>query len=222
VTGADQLKAVDGLSLSAEHRAALCPGEAVTDENGKLHHLPRFFFEVPSWEEAHSLRLATHFSLSELITVDAREANLLLRTFPHYAPCAIVALARYLEDLRREVDAPVFISANGGYRSPSHRINRGASLHSWGTAADIYRIGDTYLDDEKSIARYAEIAASLGAEVRVRRYKDGDDHLQVDLGYLTIVPRGCSESQKKIEARPADIVTFRRRGPSSAWKRSSA
>jgi hypothetical protein len=188
------VKAVDGLSLSAEHRAALRPGEAVTDENGTLHHLPRFFFEVPSWEEAHSLRVASHFALSELIMVDSREAELLLQTFPHYVPCAILALARYLEDFRREVDAPVFISANGGYRSPAHRANKGVSLHSWGTAADIYRVGDTYLNDEKSIARYAEIAVSLGTEVRVRAYGEGDDHLQVDLGYLTIIPRECSES----------------------------
>jgi len=194
MTKPEGLRAVDGLMLSAEHRAALRPGEAVTDENGSRHHLPRFFFEVPSWEEAHTIRVATHFTLSELITVDSREAELLLRTFPHYVPCATLALARYLEDFRREVDAPVFISANGGYRSPAHRINKGASLHSWGTAADIYRIGDTYLDDEKSIARYAEIAVSLGAEVRVRPYQRGDDHLQVDLGYLTIVPRECSES----------------------------
>ena len=194
MTGPEELKAVDGLKLSAEHRAALRPGETVADENETLHHLPRFFFEVPTWEEARSLRVATHFTLSELITVDSREADLLLRTFPHYVPCAILALARYLEDFRREVDAPVFISANGGYRSPSHRINRGVSLHNWGTAADIYRVGDTYLDDEKSITRYAAIAASLGAEVFVRPYKEGDDHLQVDLGYLTLVPRECSES----------------------------
>jgi hypothetical protein len=194
VTGPAELRAIDGLSLSPEHRAALRPGEAVTDENGKLHHLPRFFFEVPSWEEAHSLRVASHFALSELITVDSREAELLLRTFPHHVPCAILALARYLEDFRRQVDAPVFVSANGGYRSPAHRINRGTSLHNWGTAADIFRVGDTYLNDEKSIARYGEIAASLGAEVHVRAYKEGDDHLQVDLGYLTIVPRECSES----------------------------
>ena len=187
------MKAVDGLSLSAAHRAALRPGEAVTDENGNVHHLPRFFFEVPSWEEAHTLRVATHFTLSELITVDSREAELLLRTFPHYVPCAILALARYLEDFRREVDAPVFISANGGYRSPAHRINQGVAIHCWGTAADIYRVGDTYLDDEKSINRYAEIAASLGGEVCVRAYQSGDDHLQVDLGYLNIVPRECSE-----------------------------
>lgn len=188
------LRAVDGLSLSAEHRAALRPGEAVTAEDGTLHHLPRFFFEVPSWEEAHSLPIAAHFALSELITVDSHEADLLLRTFPHYVPCAILALARYLEDFRREVNAPVFVSANGGYRSPAHRANRGVSLHNWGTAADIYRVGDTYLNDEKTIARYAGIAGSLGAEVFVRPYKDGDDHLQVDLGYLTLVPRECSES----------------------------
>jgi hypothetical protein len=193
VTGPAELRAVDGLSLSPEHRAALRPGEAVTDEKGNLHHLPRFFFEVPSWEEAHSLRVASHFTLSELITVDSREAELLLRTFPHYVPCAILALARYLEDFRRQVDAPVFVSANGGYRSPSHRINRGTSLHNWGTAADIFRVGDTYLNDEKSITRYGEIAASLGAEVHVRACKEGDDHLQVDLGYLTLVPRECSE-----------------------------
>jgi hypothetical protein len=194
VTSPNELRPVDGLTLSAEHRAALRPGEAVTADDGTLHRLPRFFFEVPSWEEAHSLRVASHFALSELITVDSREADLLLRTFPHYVPCAILALARYLEDFRREVDAPVFVSANGGYRSPSHQINQEVSLHSWGTAADIYRVGDCYLNDEKSITRYAGIAASLGAEVFVRPYKEGDDHLQVDLGYLTLVPRQCSES----------------------------
>ena len=194
MSGLAELRAVDGLTLSAEHRAALRPGEAVTDANEKVHHLPRFFFEVPTWEEAHSLRVASHFALSELITVDSREAELLLQTFPHYVPCAILALARYLEDFRRQVDAPVFVSANGGYRSPAHRINRGLTLHNWGTAADIYRVGDTYLNDEKSIVRYGEIAASLGAEVHARAYKAGDDHLQVDLGYLTIVPRECSES----------------------------
>ena len=195
MTAVAELRPVDGLTLSPEHRAALRPGEAVTDEQGAVHHLPRFFFQVPTWEEAHALRVASHFALSELITVDSREARLLLRKFPHHVPCAILALARYLEDFRRAADAPVFVSANGGYRSPSHRSNNGrVSLHSWGTAADIYRVGDTYLNDEKSIARYSEIAAALGTDVRVRAYKEGDDHLQVDLGYLTVVPRECSES----------------------------
>jgi hypothetical protein len=194
MTVANQLRAVDALTLSIEHQAAFRPGKAITGENGVVHHLPRFFFEVPSWKEARALRVAAHFTLSELITVDSREAPLLLRQFPHYVPCAILALARYLEDFRREVDAPVFISVNGGYRSPAHRINRGVPLHCWGTAANIYRVGDTYLDDEKSIVRHAEVAARLGAEARVRDYQPGDDHLHVDLGYLTIVPRECSES----------------------------
>jgi len=111
-------------------------------------------------------------------------------------PDAAVANAQALHDLENGATGLtlVFASANGGYRSPAHRVNRGVSLHNWGTAADIYRVGDTYLNDEKSIVRYAGIAASLGAEVRVRSSKEGDDHLQVDLGYLTLVPRECSES----------------------------
>jgi hypothetical protein len=194
MTAASSLTAVDGLTLSAEHRQAFRPGEAVTDADGRVRHLPRFFFAIPSWQEAHSLRVASHFALSELITVDSREAELLLAAFPHHVPCAILALARYLEDFRREVDAPVFVSANGGYRSPAHRLDKTPTLHQWGTAADIYRVGDVYLNDEKSIGRYAAIAASLGAEVYVRPYAEGDDHLHVDLGYLTLVPRECSES----------------------------
>jgi len=194
VTSAVELQPIDGFHLSAEHRAALRPGEPIADKQGRIHYLPRFFFQVPSWEEARALRVAAHFKLSELMTVDSRESDLLLRMFPHHVPCAILALARYLEDLRREVDAPVFVSANGGYRSPAHRVNRRIGTHSWGTAADIYRIGDTYLEDEKSIARYAQVAASLGAEVYVRPYAEGDDHLHVDLGFLNLVPRECSEA----------------------------
>src|SRR5437763_13888969 len=173
----EALRAIDGLRLSEEYRTLLRPAETETDVLGNVHRLPRFFYEISSWQEAQETRLAPHFTLAELMLVDCREATLLLTQFPHYVPCAIVVLARFLEDFRREVDAPVFISANGGYRSPAHSSNKGVSLHNWGTAADIYRVGDTYLDDEKSIARYAEIAGSLGAEVRVRPYQAGDDHL---------------------------------------------
>ena len=49
-------------------------------------------------------------------------------------PCAIVLLARLLEEFRREIDASVFISANGGYRSPAHQIGGAKSIHAWGTA----------------------------------------------------------------------------------------
>ena len=191
-------RAIDGLKLPAEHRALLRPGEAESDSHGNLHHLPRFFYEVASWQEAHEIRLAPHFKLAELMTVDCREAELLLREFPHYVPCAIVLLARFLEDFRREVDAPVFVSANGGYRSPAHQIGGAKSIHAWGTAADIYRVGDTFLDDTKSIEKYGAIAVSLSPVVLVRPFGSGageaDDHLHLDLGFLTLTPRQCSET----------------------------
>ena len=130
--------------------------------------------------------------------VDCREADVLLREFPHYVPCAILLLARFLEDFRREVDGPVFVSANGGYRSPAHQIGEGKSVHAWATAADIYRIGDTFLDDAKSIERYGVIAALLSPAVFVRPFGSGlgetDDHLHLDIGFVTLTPRGCSEA----------------------------
>src|SRR6184192_3821395 len=144
------LRAVDGLDLPDEYRGLLRPYEAETDFQGNVHKLPRFFYEIRSWQEAHHVRLAPHFTLAEVMLVDCREARLLLSEFPHYVPCAIILLARFLEDFRREVDAPVFISANGGYRSPAHQITAGKSIHAWGTGANIYRIGDTFLSDAKS------------------------------------------------------------------------
>lgn len=189
------LRAVDGLKLSQEHRELLRPGEPVQGADGNLHPLPRFFFEAGSWADAHEICLAAHFKLSELITVDCREADLLLRTFPHYVPCAIATLATYLELFRREADAPVFVGANGGYRSPAHQLSGAKTAHSWATAADVYRVGDTYLDDEKAIAKYARIAEGLGPEVFVKPYLDGDDHLHFDFGFITVIPRECSEAR---------------------------
>ena len=111
------LRPIDGLRLAEEYRVLLRPDESEAGANGTVHRLPRFFYEIGSWEEAHEIRLAPHFTLAELMLVDCREARLLLSQFPHYVPCAILLLARFLEAFRREVDAPVFISANGGYRS---------------------------------------------------------------------------------------------------------
>ncbi len=148
------LRAVDGLDLPDEYRyrGLLRPGEAETDFLGNVHHLPRFFYEIRSWQEAHEVRLAPHFKLAELILVDCREAGPLLTQFPHYVPCAIVLLARFLEDFRREVDAPVFVSANGGYRSPAHQIGGAKSIHAWGTAANVYRVGDRISQQNGAVA----------------------------------------------------------------------
>jgi hypothetical protein len=194
----DLLRPIDGLRLAEEYRALLRPGEIEADSNGTVHRLPRFFYEIGSWEEAHEIRLTPHFTLAELMLVDCREARLLLSQFPHYVPCGIVLLARFLEDFRREVDAPVFISANGGYRSPAHRIGGAKSIHAWGTAANIYRVGDTFLSDAKSNGKYRAVAASLSPAVFVRAFgRDKGqtaDHLHIDLGYAGLTPRECSEA----------------------------
>jgi len=192
------LRPIDGLRLAEDYRALLRPGEREAGANGTVHRLPRFFYEIGSWEEAREIRLAPHFALAELMFVDCREARLLLSQFPHYVPCAILLLARFLEDFRREADAPVFISANGGYRSPAHQIGGAKSIHAWGTAANIYRIGDTFLCDTKSIEKYRTIAASLSPAVFVRPFgrekAQTSDHLHIDLGYARLTPRECSEA----------------------------
>src|SRR5882672_12806126 len=192
------MRAIDAFNLPAEYRALLRPAEAETDFRGYVHLLPRFFYEIGSWEEAHEIRFAPHFTLAELMLVDCREARLLLNQFPHYVPCAIVLLARLLEDFRHEVGAPVFISANGGYRSPAHQIGGAKSIHAWGTAANIYRIGDTFLCDTKSVEKYRTIAASLSPAVFVRPFGrekgQTSDHLHIDLGYANLTPRECSEA----------------------------
>jgi hypothetical protein len=192
------LRAIDGLDLPKEYRASLRPGETETDSSDNVHRLPRFFYEVRSWQEAQELRVAPHFTLAELMLVDCREARLLLSQFPHYVPCAIVILARLLEDFRHEVGAPVFIAANGGYRSPAHQIGGAKSIHAWGTAANIYRIGDTFLTEARSIEKYGAIAASLSPAVCVRPFGsepgETNDHLHIDLGFVTVTPRECSEA----------------------------
>ena len=70
-------------------------------------------------------------------------------------------------------------------------------VHTWGTGADIYRVGDRYLDDRESIEKYGQIFATLGAEVYVAPYGSGegetDDHLHVDIGYVSITPRKMGE-----------------------------
>lgn len=186
------LRVVDGLRLEKSLRAALRPGESLCDARGRARRLPRYFYEIPSWDTALETRLTPHFDLWEFIHTDVREA-LQLRTFPRYVPCAIALLAACLEQFREAVGTYVHIAANGGYRSPSHRLTINASLHSWGTAVNIYRIGDTFLDDRESIEKYAQVAREVLPGVWTAPYGDGpdlaDDHLHLDMGYVVAVPR---------------------------------
>ena len=195
---ARDLPVVDGLRLPSELRALLRPDELVSDRFGHTHRLPRFFYEVRSWSQAKELPLTPHIRLSELLVVDCREAPRLLEDFPHYVPCAVSLLGRVLEDFRVKSNAPLFIAANGGYRSPAHRLSSVAGPHQWAGAADIYRIGDTLLNNQPAIEKYAALARELAPELNVLPFGhqagETDDHLHFDLGYVHLVPGGCDES----------------------------
>ena len=194
----EPLQVVDGLTLSAEHRRLLRPGEAMTNAAGRTHFLPRFFYRIESWDAAKERRMAECFTFAELMAVDCREASGLLHALPHYVPCAVAVLGRFLQAFRERVEAPVFIAINGGYRSPAHAQTRHATPHLWAAAANIYRIGDTFLDDEKDIEKYGRIAESIAPGVHAKPFGHGrgetDDHLHLDLGYVTCVPRDFDEA----------------------------
>lgn len=190
------LPVVDGLSIGAPHRSLLMAGAVVRDPRGRARRLPRFFYVVDSWATALATQVTPHFGLWEFMDVDVYEP-LPLRTFPRYVPCAVTMLAAHLEVLRCQIGLPVKISANGGYRSPSHGRSRPESTHSWGTAANIFRIGDEYVDNRETIERYAALAVSVLPTFRARPFGadrgSADDHLHLDVGYVLSVPADAPE-----------------------------
>ena len=194
----EPLPIVDGLTLSPDLRAILRPNEPMKDYEGVVHILPRFFYYVADWNQAKLTKLTPYFTLAELIAVDLREASALVGDVPHYIPCGISVLARYLDELRQRVGAPVSVAVNGGYRSPGHAFSTAASPHLWGTAANIYRVGDTLLDHQKVIEKYAAIAQELGQEVFTKPFGASpgqtDDHVHMDIGYLRWAPRHIDEA----------------------------
>jgi hypothetical protein len=190
------LPVVDGLELPDEVRRLLRPGEAVADAAGREVPLPRWFYAIESWETALHLELAPYFGLYELIPIDVREAPR-LRRFPRYVPLALAHLAAHLSVLRQRLGTYVHVAANGGYRSPAHELAAGPSgepsPHCWGTAANLYRIGDERLDSEETIGRYAAVVRETlpGAWCRPWGREPGAtiDHLHVDLGRYVLEPR---------------------------------
>jgi hypothetical protein len=186
------LRIVDGLLLGREYRQLLKPSELMADHSGRLRRLPRFFYEIPSWEIALESGFTPHFQLWEFMNVDVREDSLHRMRWPRYIPCAAYDLALGLEVLHRRVGGHLYIASNGGYRTPGHRLSTHASPHCWGTAANIYRIGDDWLDDEKTIGRYTRTINRFLPRMYVRPFGTGpgeaDDHLHVDIGFHTVVP----------------------------------
>ncbi|MES2938694.1 MAG: hypothetical protein V4864_13490 [Pseudomonadota bacterium] len=189
--------------LPPEMRNVLRPGQTLQDRSGAVRVLPSSFLRVDSWNQALETDLTPHFKLWELIGVDVREAPP-ARAFPRYVPCALLLLAGALELFRLAADASVRVAANGGYRSPGHALSRHASRHCWGTAANIYRIGDTYLDTREEIEKYAAIARQAIPGVWVRPFgaNDGeaDDHLHIDIGYTVFDPVEVQDGGQPTEA----------------------
>ncbi len=211
------LKVVDAYDLQDDFRAILKPGDMVRDGEGRRRRLPRYFYEIPSHDVAMSTRLTPHFGLNEFIVSDLREASR-LHEYPRYVPCAIRILAFYLEQFREKCGASVHIAVNGGYRSPSHKLSTNASAHMWGTAADVYRIGSNILKTKEAIDKYNDIAEDLSEEVNVLPYghvtgRNADDHVHIDLGYVTLIPREISEDrmEQPQENRPRFAFEERRR-----------
>lgn len=214
---AQGLKVVDAFDLDDELRSILKPGEMVRDASGRRHRLPRYFYEVPSHEIAMRTRLTPHFGLNEFVLVDLKEAPR-LQEFPRYVPCAVRILAFYLERYREACGASVHIAVNGGYRSPMHKLSLGATPHMWGTAADVYRIGSNILKTKETIEKFNDIAEDLSDEVHVLPYghvtgTNADDHVHLDLGYISLIPREISEDrmEQPQEARPRFAFEERRR-----------
>jgi hypothetical protein len=203
--GTPPLPIVDGLRLDRSYREALRPGGILRDANGRGRRLPRFFHEVDSWQTALATQLSPHFMLWELIGVDVREAEP-LRVFPRYVPCAVTLMAAALEPFRAAVGTYVHIAANGGYRSPAHRLTTVATPHCWATAVNIYRIGDDWLDTQAAIERYNRIAAETISGVWARPYGVGrgfvDDQIHLDLGFVTLVPHGAASEDGEPPSEP--------------------
>src|SRR5437588_2532204 len=213
----ESIKIVDAFDLDDELRSLLKPGEMVRDAENRRHRLPRYFYEVPSREAAMDIRMTPHFGLNEFVLVDLREAPR-LQEFPRYVPCAVRALAFYLEQFRAAAGASVHIAVNGGYRSPAHKMAHAATPHMWGTAADIYRIGMTILKTQDVIEKFNEVAEQLTDDITTYPYghltgSTVDDHVHLDLGYITVVPREISEDRMEVpqESRPRFAFEERRR-----------
>ena len=185
------LPVIDGMTLDEERRSVLRPGESIADAEGRRRRLPRYFYRVDSWDQALETQLMPHFGLWELIDVDFREAPP-ARLYPRYIPCAITLLAAQLEVFRVHVGSPMRVAANGGYRSPGHAHSSEASPHSWGAAADIYRIGAEMMDSRERIEKYIETARSVLPGIWTRPFGEKPgfafDHVHIDLGFVSVVP----------------------------------
>jgi hypothetical protein len=232
------MKIVDGLSLPKPQRDCLRPGDLLQDGCGETHRLPRFFYEVPSWDEAKQFKLTVNFTLAELILVDCRESRALFRHPPLYVPCAVTVLGRYLQEFRNRVEAPGLRQRE--WRLPIARASMGSQPARWsrqrsslGGGRRIFIGSVTPGSMRRSpIERHARIAQGIGPEVFVRSFGCGagetDDHLHLDLGFVTLMPHGSERSinapyglREALHPAVVRLPKRCRRVRASGWRRSS-
>jgi hypothetical protein len=83
----------------------------------------------------------------------------------------------------------------------------------WGTAADLYRIGPQVLNEKDTIERFNRMAEETSDELWVMPYGHEigktDDHIHLDLGYISLVPREMSEDRSDL---PQAVPPLRHRG----------
>jgi hypothetical protein len=202
------LRIVSAEDVEERVRDCLRPGEVQLDWGGVARRLPSVFYEIPSWDAALDTQLTRNFGLWELIDVDVREAEP-MRLFPRYVPCAITVLAAHLQIFRDVVGKVVRVAANGGYRSPAHRLSRVASPHIWASAANIYRVGEEWLETAERIETYMEIARRevVGSWTRPYGLRPGYafDHLHIDIGYVTVEPHSTQAPAMADVARAGEV-----------------
>ena len=201
------LKVVDAFDLDAELRSLLRPGrDGREDKQGRQHRLPRYFYEVPSHEAATDIRLTPHFGLNEFLLVDLKEAPR-LRNYPRYVPCAVRVLAFYLERLREAVgDA----AAHRGQRRLS--LARAQALRrrdartcgarpSTSTAWAPIVLRDQDADRDVQPRGRGRCPTTVYVMPYGHEIGKADDHIHLDLGYVTVVPREISEDRLERPSR---------------------
>jgi hypothetical protein len=116
------LQLVDGTAAGRESTAPrLRPGELVPDREGRLRRLPRYFYEVPSWDaalETSALPTSRCGSSSTWTCARPAAAHLGRATCPARSRC----WPRTWRCCAAEVGTYVHVAANGGYRSPAHAL----------------------------------------------------------------------------------------------------
>src|SRR5439155_8913970 len=126
---------------------------------------------------------------------------------------------------REAVAAPIHLAVNGGYRSPAHKLSVGATPHMWGTAADLYRIGGQVLNEKDTIEKFNRVAEDTSDDLWVMPYGHEigktDDHIHLDLGYISLVPREMSEDRSELP-RPCRASPSRSAGARTDARRPSA